>query len=91
MILRCREELISQLQDQIQLFEDDGAQLRDQVRRYSSQSETSEICGFKGLLILFSPFNHRFCVSQIRQNQLRHEDEIMRLKEQLSDAQRFVH
>lgn len=27
---------------------------------------------------------------QMRQNQLRHEDEIMRLKEQLSDAQRFV-
>ena len=26
----------------------------------------------------------------MRQNQLRHEDEIMRLKEQLSDAQRFV-
>lgn len=91
MILRCREELISQLQDQIQLFEDDGAQLRDQVRRDSSQSETSEICALQRIMILFSPFNHRFCFSQIRQNQLRHEDEIMRLKEQLSDAQRFVH
>ncbi|XP_078365018.1 protein fantom-like isoform X2 [Oculina patagonica] len=48
------EELIAQLQDQIQLLDEDGAQLRDQMR----------------------------------QNQLRHEDEIMRLKEQLSDAQR---
>jgi len=48
------EELISQLQEQIQLLEEDGAQLRDQMR----------------------------------QNQLRHEDEIMTLKEQLSDAQR---
>ncbi|KAJ7360419.1 Protein fantom [Desmophyllum pertusum] len=48
------EEFISQLQDQIQLLDEDGVQLRDQMR----------------------------------QNQLRHEDEIMRLKEQLSDAQR---
>ena len=40
MILRCREEFILQLQDQIQLFEDDGAQLRDQVRRDGSQNET---------------------------------------------------
>jgi len=29
-------------------------------------------------------------VLQLRQNQLHHEDEIMRLKEQISDAQRFV-
>lgn len=34
--------------------------------------------------------NHVLYVLQMRQNQLRHEDEIMRLKEQLSDAQRFV-
>ena len=50
MILRCREELISQLQDQIQLFEDDGTQLRDQVRRDSSQSETSEICALQRII-----------------------------------------
>ena len=50
MILRCREELISQLQDQIQLFEDDGAQLRDQVRIHSSQNETSEICALKRII-----------------------------------------
>lgn len=48
------EELISQLQDEIQLLNEDGAQLRDQMR----------------------------------QKQLRHEDEMMRMKEQLSDAQR---
>ncbi|XP_020602821.1 protein fantom-like isoform X2 [Orbicella faveolata] len=48
------EELISQLQDQIQLLDEDGAQLRE----------------------------------QLRQNQLHYEDEIMRLKEQLSDAKR---
>ena len=34
--------------------------------------------------------NHVLYVLQMRQNQLRHEDDIMRLKEQLSDAQRFV-
>lgn len=50
MILRCREELISQLQDQIQLFEDDGAQLRDQVRIHSSQNETSEICALQRII-----------------------------------------
>lgn len=50
MILRCREELISQLQDQIQLFEDDGEQLRNQVRRDSSQSETSEICALQRII-----------------------------------------
>lgn len=48
------EEFISQLQDQIQLLNEDGDHLRNQMR----------------------------------QNQSRHEDEIMRLKEQLSDAQR---
>lgn len=48
------EELITQLQDQIQLLDEDGAQLRE----------------------------------QLRQNKLHHEDEIMQLKEQLSDAQR---
>nr|XP_058967650.1 protein fantom-like [Pocillopora verrucosa] len=48
------EELIAQLQDQIQLLDEDGAQLRE----------------------------------QLRQTKLRHEDEIMQLKEQVSDAQR---
>ena len=39
------------------------------------------LCGFN---VLNSPF----LPVQMRQNQLDHEDEVMRIKEQLSDAQR---
>lgn len=42
---------------------------------------------------MISAFNFvKFClfILQLRQTKLRHEDEIMQLKEQVSDAQRYV-